>query len=248
VVAPSLPGYGFSGPTTERGWDTGRIADAFDTLMGRLGYDSYLAQGGDWGALITATLGARYPERVDAIHLTMLFVAPSKLGVEEPMAMLDEAGLAAVQEVSRFREEETGYQEIQGTKPQTLAYGLTDSPAGLAGWIAEKFRTWTDGGLDAVPRERLLDNLSTYWFTGTINASTRLYYETELPDALPESVGVPTGHAQYPGEIYKTPRAWAEEVYDIEYWTEQEEGGHFAAMEVPEAFVADLRECFGEIA
>jgi microsomal epoxide hydrolase len=248
VVAPSLPGYGFSGPTTERGWDTGRIADAFDTLMGRLGYDSYLAQGGDWGALITATLGARYPGRVDAIHLTMLFVAPSKLGVEEPMAMLDEAGLAAVQEVSQFREEETGYQEIQGTKPQTLAYGLTDSPAGLAGWIAEKFRTWTDGGLDAVPRERLLDNLSTYWFTGTINASTRLYYETELPDALPESVGVPTGHAQYPGEIYKTPRAWAEEVYDIEYWTEQEEGGHFAAMEVPEAFVADLRECFGEIA
>jgi len=245
VVAPSLPGYGFSGPTTERGWDTGRIADAFAALMDRLGYDSFLAQGGDWGALVSATLGARYPERVDAIHTNMLFVAPSAL--TDPMEVLDEEGRQAYEETSAFREGEEGYQEIQSTKPQTLAYGLTDSPAGLAGWVAEKFHTWTDGGLSAVPRERLLDNLSTYWFTDTVNASTRLYYETDLPGAIPDSVDVPTGHARYPAEIYTTPRAWAEQVYDVRYWAEMDAGGHFAAMERPEAFVADLRDCFGRI-
>jgi microsomal epoxide hydrolase len=172
----------------------------------------------------------------------MLSVQPSALGVEDPMALLDEAGRETVREVRSFQGAETGYQEIQSTKPQTLAYGLTDSPAGLAGWILEKFQTWADGGIAAFDRDRLLDNLTTYWLTGTINASTRLYYETDLAEALPDSVDVPTGHARYPVEIYKTPRPWAEQVYDIVHWAEMDEGGHFAAMEVPELFVGDLRE------
>ena len=242
LVAPSLPGYGFSGPTTERGWDVPRVADAFADLMDRLGYDSFLAQGGDWGSLITANLGAHYPDRVEAIHMNMLSVQPSALGVDDPMSLLEAEHLETVQEVREFQEEETGYQEIQSTKPQTLAYGLTDSPVGLAGWVLEKFQTWAHGGLDAVDRDRLLDNLSTYWLTETINASTRLYYETDTEEALPTSVDVPTGHAQYPGEIYKTPRPWADRAYDIVHWAEMDEGGHFAAMEVPKLFVDDLRE------
>ncbi len=242
VVAPSLPGYGFSGPTGGRGWDIQRIADSFATLMSRLGYERFLAQGGDWGSLITADLGARYPDRVEAIHTNMLSVQPSALGVEDPMSLLDDQGRETVQEVRSFQADETGYQEVQSTKPQTLAYGLTDSPAGLAGWVLEKFQTWADGGLDAFDRDRLLDNLTTYWVTGTVNASTRLYYETDTEETLPASVDVPTGHAQYPGEIYKTPRPWADRAYNIVHWAEMDEGGHFAAMEVPGVFVDDLRE------
>ena len=245
VVAPSLPGYGFSGPTREQGYDVERIADAFDELMARLGYDRYVAQGGDWGALITAILGAKHPERVEAIHTNMLFVSPSKL--DDPMGMLDEAGESDYRETKAFREDETGYQAIQSTKPQTLAYGLSDSPVGLAAWIVEKFRTWSDCDGDvesSFSRDRLLDNVSVYWLTNTINASMRLYYETDAREVIPESVDVPTGHARYPGEISKTPRVWAEEVYDLVYWSEPPEGGHFAAMEVPELFVDDLRAFF----
>lgn len=247
VVAPSLPGYGFSGPTNERGYGAGRIADTFAELMRRLGYESYVAQGGDWGALITALLGERYPERVDAIHTNMLFVSPSTLPEDDPVGMLDEAGMADYRETRAFREHETGYQEIQSTKPQTLAYGLTDSPVGLAAWLVEKFRTWSDCEDDvetSFSRDRLLDNISVYWLTGTINASMRLYYETDARELIPESVDVPTGHARYPAEISKTPRVWAEAVYDIDHWAEMPEGGHFAAMEVPDLFLEDVREFF----
>ena len=244
VVAPSLPGYGFSGPTTERGWDVPRIADAFAELMDRLGYETFLAQGGDWGGLVTALLGANYPERVDGIHTNMLFVRPST--IEGAFDRLDEAGQADVAATQAFQETEVGYQEIQSTKPQTLAYGLTDSPVGLAGWILEKFRAWSHDP-DRLDRDRLLDNLSVYWLTGTINASMRLYYETDLETAVPETVPVPTGHTRYPGEIYKIPRVWADAVYDVEYWAEMDEGGHFAAMEVPDRFVSDLRTCAREL-
>lgn len=247
VVAPSLPGYGFSGPTSEPGYDVPRITDAFAELMDRLGYDHYFAQGGDWGALIMAFLGANYREHVPAIHTNALFVRPSRL--DDPMEMLDEQGRSDYRETKKFRDRETGYMEAQSTKPQTLAYGLNDSPAGLAAWIVEKFRTWSDCGGDlesSFDRDRLLDNVSVYWFTGTINSSMRLYYETDFQEAVPERVDVPTGHARYPAEVYKTPRAWAEEVYDIVSWSEMPEGGHFAAMEVPDLFVEDLREFFRE--
>lgn len=241
VVAPSLPGFGFSGPTGDRGWGIRRMSDALATLMDRLGYTAFVAQGGDWGGLISADLGARYPERIAAIHANMLFVRPST--IEDAFERLDEAGQRDVEATQEFRETETGYQEIQSTKPQTVAYGLTDSPVGLAAWIIEKFRTWADGDdPDAVfGRDRLLDNLSVYWLTGTIGPSMRVYYETDLEETVPEAVDVPTGHARYPGEIYKIPRVWAEAVYDVRHWAEQPEGGHFAAMEVPELFVEDLR-------
>lgn len=244
VVAPSLPGYGFSGPTREQGYDVRRMASTFDELLARLGYDRYVVQGGDWGALIAAVLGATYPDRVDAIHTNMLFVAPSRL--DDPMAMLDDDEMAAYRETSEFHATGSGYREIQATRPQTLAYGLTDSPAGLAGWIAEKFRAWTDGDdVDSrVGRDRLLDNVSVYWLTGTINSSMRLYYETDVERTVPEFVDVPTGHARYPAEIIKTPRSWAEEFYDLVHWTEMPEGGHFAAMEVPDLFVDEVRSFF----
>lgn len=245
VVTPSLPGYAFSGPTRERGYDVQRIAETFAALMDRLGYDRYFVQGGDWGALITALLGANYPDRVAAIHTNMLFVSPSRF--DEPMALLDEQGRADYQETKERRDGESGYQEIQSTKPQTLAYGLTDSPAGLAGWIVEKFRTWSDCDADpeaSFDRDRLLDNVSVFWLTETINSSMRLYYETDARAAIPDRVDVPTGHARYPAEISKTPRAWAEKVYDVVYWTEMPKGGHFAAMEVPDRFVEDVRAFF----
>lgn len=245
VVAPSLPGYGFSGPTTEQGYGIQRMAETFAALMERLDYETYYAQGGDWGALLTAILGAEYPERVDAIHTTMLFVAPSSL--DEPMEMLDEDGMADYRETKAFREAETGYQEIQATKPQTVAYGLNDSPIGLAGWIIEKFHGWSDCDDDLesrFDRDRLLDNISVYWLTETINSSMRLYYETDDRAAIPDAVHTPTGHARYPAEILKTPRVWAEAVYNITRWTDLPEGGHFAAMEVPELFVDDLRGFF----
>jgi len=241
VVAPSLPGFGFSGPTGDRGWDIQRMSDAFVELMDRLGYDRFVAQGGDWGGLISADLGARYPDRTRAIHGNMLFVRPST--VENAFERLDADDQRLIEETQAFRETEVGYQEIQSTKPQTVAYGLTDSPVGLAAWIVEKFRTWADGDdPDAVfGRDRLLDNLSVYWLTGTIGSSMRVYYETDNEETIPGAVDVPTGHTRYPGEIYTVPRIWAEAVYDVQYWTEAAEGGHFAAMEVPDRFVADLR-------
>jgi microsomal epoxide hydrolase len=245
VVAPSLPGYGYSGPTHEQDYDIRQVAESVAKLMARLEYDTYFAQGGDWGALVAAILGATYPDRVDALHKNLLFVNPAALS--DPMAMLDDQGRADYRETKAFREHGTGYQEIQSTKPQTLAYGLTDSPVGLAGWIIEKFHGWSDCGddiEDQFDRDRLLDNVSVFWLTKTINSSMRLYYETDLSEAIPESVDVPTGHARYPAEIMKTPRVWAQDVYNVVEWEDMPEGGHFAAMEVPEVFVENVRRFF----
>jgi pimeloyl-ACP methyl ester carboxylesterase len=251
VVAPSLPGYGFSGPTTERGWSTRRVAKAFVSLMAELGYDRYYAQGGDWGSAITMNVADEAPDHVAAAHVNLLFSPrPKEPDGELLVTPQEAAGLAAV---ARFQAEETGYQAIQSTKPQTLAYGLTDSPAGLAGWITEKFRTWTWRGESGQPdlgvsRDRLLDNISVYWFTGTINSSMRLYYESLGPGRF-ATMGrptVPLGHAVYPGEIYRLPRSWAEAAFNIVHWVEMPRGGHFAAMEVPDLYVDDVRACFAK--
>jgi microsomal epoxide hydrolase len=181
------------------------------------------------------------------MHTNMLSMNPTVL--EDPKGMLSDEGLADYRETKQFRDEESAYQEIQSTKPQTLAYGLTDSPVGLAGWIVEKFQAWTDSEdtpESAIERDRLLDNLSVYWLSETINSSTRLYYETDFGTSIPTSVDVPVGHARYPAEIIKTPRVWAEELYNIQYWNEMPRGGHFPAMEVPDLFVEDLRAFFCE--
>ena len=247
VVAPSLPGYGFSGPTTEPGWDGHRIARAFAELMAQLGYDRFFAQGGDWGSMVTMSVAGQFPDRVAAIHVNLLMAPPPE--GEAPTEGLDQQDLDRLARAQAFLATETGYQAIQSTKPQSLAYGLTDSPVGLAGWILEKFRTWSDCGGDVgrvFTKDRLLDNISIYWLTGTINSSMRLYYETLGPGRFDPGppVTVPVGHAVYPAEIYGSPRAWAEAAYDIVHWTEQPSGGHFAAMEVPELFVDDVRQCF----
>ena len=244
VVCPSMPGYGFSGPTTQRGWDTQRIAEAEIELMRRLGYARYGAQGGDWGAIVTTQIGRLDPEHCAGIHLNML------VGLPEDPSNLSEKEKQWVADFQLFQAEGRGYQEIQGTKPQTLAFGLHDSPAGLAAWIVEKFRAWSDCGGDVESRfskDELLANITLYWVTGTIHSSTRLYYEVRKSGRVGFTQGrveVPTGAAVFPKEIYKTPRAWAEKHYHVTHWTELPRGGHFAAMEEPELLAEDVRSFF----
>jgi pimeloyl-ACP methyl ester carboxylesterase len=250
VICPSLPGYGFSEPTRSRGWNCVRMADAFIELMARLGYPRYGAQGGDWGALITTEIGRRDPEHVAGIHLNMPLGSPAAGELTE-QEQKDLADLAA------FQEGETGYQRIQGSKPQTLGYGLNDSPTGLCAWIIEKFRTWSDcnGDVESVyARDDLLTNISVYWLTQTITSSTRLYYEVlgsgsggGNASAAGERVEVPTGVARFPKEILRFPRTWCEQAYNITHWTDMPKGGHFAAMEQPELYVQDLRDFFATV-
>ena len=247
VVAPSLPGYGFSGPTTGHGWNVDRVASTFAELMSRLEYEHFFAQGGDWGSAVTSSIGSQFPDRVAAIHLNLVAVPPPD--PQNPTEGLSESDLALLDANARFLAHETGYQAIQSTKPQTLSYGLNDSPAGLAGWIVEKFRTWSDGDgslEQTFSKDQILDNISIYWVTQTINSSARLYYET-LGPGQPHPLGgvqVPVGAASYPGEIYRSPKRWAEAAFNLVYWSEPPRGGHFAAMEVPELFVDDLRSFF----
>jgi microsomal epoxide hydrolase len=244
VVCPSIPGYGFSGPTAARGWDVQRVAEAEIELMRRLGYARYGAQGGDWGALISTQIGRLDPAHCAGIHLNMAIAFPV------PDAQLSEQEQRWVAELQQFQAQETGYQQIQGTKPQTLGYGLTDSPAGLCAWIVEKFRTWTDCGGDVesvLTKDELLANVTLYWVTATINSSIRLYYETMKSGRIGVTQGrveVPTGVAIFPKELYKPPRPWAEKAYDLRQFSVFERGGHFAALEQPEALVGDVRSFF----
>lgn len=253
VVVPSLPGYGFSGPTTTPGWDTARIAAAFDELMGRLGYDRYGCQGGDWGSAISVAMARHAPDRVTGIHLNLVFAGPPP-GDPDPTAGLTDVERARLEAAGRFRSEETGYQRIQSTKPHTLGFGLNDSPAGLAAWIVEKFRTWSD--CDGDPdrrfgRDRLLTNISVYWFTGTITSACRLYREARLAArrtaAAPGRLETPTAAAIFPAELAIPPRRWAEAAYNLVRWTEMPRGGHFAAMEEPDLLVDDIRAFFGSL-
>jgi pimeloyl-ACP methyl ester carboxylesterase len=238
VIAPSLPGYGFSEPTRTTGWDTARIARAFAELMGRLGYDRYGAQGGDWGAQVATRIGALDPHCV-ALHVNMPIADPPPEAL--PLSDDDKAGLAALQ---HFQREESGYALEQSTKPQTLGAALNDSPAGLLAWIVEKFRTWSDcdGDLETVfTRDQLLTNITVYWVTQTITSSARLYWENMHSREKPAPVPVPTGVARYPKEVLRFPRPWVEQRYNVVHWADMARGGHFAAMEQPDLFVRDLR-------
>ncbi len=247
VVAPSLPGYGFSFQPNQPRFGVVEIADAFAALMTDvLGYRRFAAQGGDWGAFVTARLGATYPDRLIGIHVNLLTLRRDLPPPAQPTA--EESAYMA--EVRHWEREETGYQWIQGTKPQTLAYGLTDSPVGLAAWITEKFRTWSDCGGDVERRftkDELLTNVMLYWVTGAINSSFWPYYARRHgPWPLPEGqrVSVPTAYASFPREIIHQPRAWAERAFNIQRWTPMPAGGHFAAFEEPAALAADIREFF----
>jgi epoxide hydrolase len=246
VIAPSLPGYGFSEAPRSPGWDVPRIARAFTELMARLDYPDYLAQGGDWGAQVTTWIGALDPEHCTAIHLNMApGVSPPNPG---PMTEEEQADLAALK---RFTADESGYANEQGTKPQTIGVALNDSPAGLLAWIVEKFRAWSD--CDGHPehcftRDQLITNVMLYWVTQTGASSARLYWETRQSSAgTPPFVGVPTGVARYPKEVLRWPRSWVEHQFNVVRWSVLERGGHFPAMEQPELFVDDLRRFFREV-
>ena len=243
VVVPSLPGYGFSGPTNTRGVTVARIAGVFVTLMQELGYQRFAAQGGDWGSSISATLARSYPDKLIGIHLNFLLLrSPTS------QEATNEEERRWRERLARFLSDGSGYSRIQGTRPQTLAYGLNDSPVGLAGWIIEKFRAWSDchGDLESVfTKEELLTNIMIYWVTKTINSSTRLYYETfHQRETGPGRVEVPTGVAVFPQEIAMPPQSVAQDYYTIQRWTEMKAGGHFAALEQPQALVEDIRAFF----
>jgi pimeloyl-ACP methyl ester carboxylesterase len=245
VVAPSLPGYGFSEPPRTRGWDPSRIARAFAELMARLGYERYGAQGGDWGAQVVTRLGALDAEHCVAIHLNMPVATPPEPAVE--LSAQDQADLAAIR---RFMRDEAAYSQEQSTKPQTVGVALNDSPAGLLAWIVEKFHAWSD--CDGHPenvftREQLLTNVMTYWVTGTATSSARLYWEHMHSREKPAYVPVPTGVARYPKEILRYPRAWVDQAYNVTHWTDMPRGGHFAAMEQPELFANDVKAFFASV-
>ena len=249
VVVPSMPGYGFSGPTVQPEFHVNRIADAIAEVMQQLGYDRYVAQGGDWGAIVTRRLGEAYGDRLLGIHLNMIFAFPGADDTDAMAGVTDADNERFAAAGARIADG-TGYMAIQSTKPQTLAYGLTDSPTGLAAWILEKFNAWSDLDNNSIAEtytwDRVLDNVMVYWVTNTVGSAARLYAESQRANngaaqGWSGRVEVPTGHAQYPYELLQTPRAWAEKKYNIVHWTEQERGGHFAAFERPEAFINDLR-------
>jgi pimeloyl-ACP methyl ester carboxylesterase len=247
VIAPSLPGYGLSFTPGQPRFSLEQIADCFAKLMtGVLGFPRFAAQGGDWGAFVTSRLGAVHADRLVGIHLNLLAVRRDPGVRADPTP--DEARYAA--ELAHWLKEETGYQAIQGTRPQTLAFGLSDSPAGLAAWIVEKFRAWTDcGGTieHAIDSDRMLADISLYWFTGAIGSSFWPYYaRLHGPWPIPEGgVRVPTGYAQFPREILRPPRSLAERMYtNIQRWSVMPRGGHFAAMEQPEALAREIVEFF----
>jgi microsomal epoxide hydrolase len=246
VVAPSLPGYGWSGPTTEPGWDVQRVAEAWKVLMARLGYERYGAQGGDWGALVSARLAAIDGEHMIGHHSNMLLAFPDDAsGIE-----LTDVELADLAAAGEFMTRGAAYQEIQGKNPQTLAYGLADSPAGLAGWITEKFWAWTDNEGspdDAVTRDQLLTNITVYWVTNTINSSIRLYCESQRGQNFGPTdayVDVPTAAAVFPKEMFRIPEAYARSRFNIVRYTRFDRGGHFAAMEEPDLYLHDVTEFF----
>jgi pimeloyl-ACP methyl ester carboxylesterase len=249
VVAPSLPGYGWSGVTTEAGWDVQRVAETWAILMARLGYDRYGAQGGDWGAMVSARLAAIDAEHMVGLHSNMLLAFPDDAsGIE-----LTEMEIADLTAAGEFMTTGAAYQEIQGKNPQTLGYGLTDSPAGLAGWIVEKFLVWTDNNgspEDAVTRDQLLTNLTVYWVTKTINSSIRLYCESSRTGRFGptgEYITVPTAAAVFPAEIFRIPKAYAETRFNLVRYNRFDRGGHFAALEEPDLLVQDVTEFFREL-
>lgn len=246
VVVPSLPGYGFSGPPSE-GMNVFRVAALWVELMRELGYERFGAQGGDIGAGVTTALGLRHPERIAGIHLN--FIPGSYrpcLDGAAPLAAEEQRFLA---EQAAWRDSHGAYAHLQSTRPQTPAYALNDSPAGLAAWILEKFREWSDcdGDLLRLDRNDLFTNVTLYWMTGTIHSSFRMYYEgRKAPMALHpgERIAVPCGIAHFPAELMFPPRSWVERGYNVQRWTEMPRGGHFAALEQPELLARDIRAFF----
>ncbi|MEV6132352.1 epoxide hydrolase family protein [Streptomyces violaceusniger] len=258
LVLPSIPGFGLSGPTRETGWEFRRAAAAFAELMERLGYQRYGVQGGDWGAGIPREMGRTRPDRVIGVHLNLL---PNSAATQEPDAdeldalspMERKRTLASWARMQQWNRDRQGYADIQATRPQTLAYALTDSPVGQLAWIAEKFKEWTDSREypeDAVDRDQMLTNVMLYWLTHTAGSSARIYYERAHADywgTPPEPSATPTALADFPRDNFIPLRHIADRTNNIVQWTQYDQGGHFAAMEQPELLVGDVRRFFRKL-
>jgi pimeloyl-ACP methyl ester carboxylesterase len=247
VVCPSLPGYGFSDKPASPGWGVPRIAAAWAELMARLGYDRYGAQGGDWGATVTTRLAAVDAEHLAGIHVNMAIVSPDDIRASGEPTEAEQAALAAFAEHRRWG---TGYSKQQSTRPQTVGYGLVDSPAAQCAWIVEKFWAWTDSGGDpesVLTRDELLDNVMLHWLPGTGASSARLYWES-FAGMDREPIGVPAGVSVFPREIFPVSRRWVERRFrDLRHYNELDRGGHFAAFEQPELFIDEVRAFFGRV-
>jgi len=252
LICPSIPGFGFSQAPDAPGFDLKNVAEGHLNLMAQLGYTRFGVQGGDMGSPVSSWTAVLAPERVIGLHLTLVFAGVPK-DKSDPLDGVSEEEKRILAERREHMKDGIGYQAIQGTKPQTLGYGLNDSPTGLAAWITEKFHGWTHchGDLDSsVSKDELLTNIMVYWITQTITSSARYYYESNhSKNNMFESgkIRVPTGCTMFPGELYQPPRAWVEELYEVIHWTRQPEGGHFAAMEKPGLLAADLQNFFREL-
>ena len=252
LVIPSLPGFGFSGPVTEPGWNSRQIAAAFAELMRRLGYDRYGAQGGDFGAFVAPDLGRVDPDHVVGVHVnaaTMGFIPFGDIP-EAEQATLSPTEKERVQRLGNFMTEGNGYFQIQATRPQTLSYALTDSPAGQLAWIVEKFKEWTNSGHqlpeEAISRDDILTDVSIYWFTGTAgSAANVIYYESMHSGNWPTPSPVPTGVAVFAEDV--AIRRYAEQANNIVHWTDFDAGGHFAALETPDLLIQDVRAFFASL-
>jgi epoxide hydrolase len=255
VVCPSIPGYGFSGPTVATGWHPYRVGRAFATLMSRLGYERYGAHGTDWGSRIVRDMGLIDSDHLAAIHRTILHAPPNP---DDDLSTYSESELERLEDIAHFGAELSGYMLIQSTRPQTLAYALTDSPVGQLAWIVEKFKEWTDCEEfpeEAVDRDLMLTDVMLYWLTRTAGSSSRLYYElrhwgqNDRPDPrvnwnTPPPSPVPTGVAVFPREVMRPLRRLSEKTDNIVHWSEFDRGGHFAGMEVPDLLIDDIRTFF----
>ncbi|HUR36007.1 MAG TPA: alpha/beta fold hydrolase [Vicinamibacterales bacterium] len=249
VVAISLPGFGFSERPRDRGYSPEKMAGIIAKLMARLGYTRYGVQGGDWGGIISRIIALNDAQHVAGLHLNFC-TAGAPAGVADPLDGVPAAEAALMNATNARMENERAYQQIQGTKPQTLGVGLTDSPAGLASWIVEKFHAWCDCGDDIESRfskDDLLTNITIYWATETAASSTRIYYENRVAPPVQGRVAVPTACALFPREITTPPRKWVEARYNLVRWTPMPRGGHFAALEQPELLVNDVRAFFSTL-
>ncbi len=250
IVCPSLPGFGFSDKPTQPGWNVEKIGQAWGELMGRLGYDRYVAQGGDWGAMVTTSMAQTQSAQCAGMHVNMAIVAPDP----ETMQDLTAQEKSALESLTYYNEWDSGYSKQQSTRPQTLGYGLADSPIGQAAWIIDKFQAWADCGdginkhpEHALSRDELLDNVMMYWLTDSAASSARLYWESFKQPNM-EPVTIPAGCSIFPKEMFRSSRRWAEKRFtQLIHWNELSVGGHFAAFEQPELFVTEVRDCFRQL-
>jgi pimeloyl-ACP methyl ester carboxylesterase len=250
LVLPTLPGYGFSGKPSQPGTSAEAIGHMWGQLMARLGYDRYVAQGGDWGALVTQSMGISETKHCAGIHVNMPICPPDEAGLQD----MTEFEIKALEGMNHYATQDSGYSKIQSTRPQVMGYGLADSPVGQMTWIVDKFWSWMDcgDGTDAHPenvlsKDELLDNVMMYWLTNSGASSARLYWESfNTPNLDP--VAMPMGASIFPKEIFRASRRWAEKRFsNIIHWNTLDSGGHFAAMEVPDVFVSEVRDCFRQL-